>query len=330
MSVTDDALSLEPTQAAQLLMGILSPDAVAEAEKLKDGTSELIHYTTAENAINILKSRTFWLRNARCMNDFLEVQHGLDLLLKVFGGPENPRVLRLYSILDRLSPGEAKTAVETFNTWIPRLPDITFIGCLSLAEVSESTGRLSMWRAYSSQNAGVALILDTSPFLAETDSLKAYSMPVAYLTDEQFALRIDNCLEALDGVVATLGKVPEFFVNYTVFWWLLSMAVSLKHPAFIEEREWRIVYFPEMHKSQIIEEAVETIRGIPQVVQKIPLLHDEENGLIGANPENLLKKIIVGPSEFPLVIKEAFASVLTGMGIENPSDRISVSFIPLR
>ena len=48
-----------------MLMGVLSPDAVAEAKKLEDGTSELIHYTTAENAINILKSKTFWLRKDR-------------------------------------------------------------------------------------------------------------------------------------------------------------------------------------------------------------------------------------------------------------------------
>ena len=321
---------LDPMQAVQLLMNVLSPDAMAEAEKLRNGTSELVHYTTAENALNIIKSKHFWLRNVRCMNDYSEVQHGIGLLVKVFGGLENERVNRLYTILDKISPGEAKSAIETFNTWIPRLPDITFIGCLSQAEVTEHMGRLSMWRAYSSPNAGVALVLDKSPFLAETDELKAYSMPVAYLSDDEFTVRIDSCLDALETVAPSLVGLPDNFVNHTVFWWLLSMAVSLKHPAFHEEREWRIVYFPEMEKSRVIEEHVESVNGIPQVIQKIPLRDNAEDGLVGANPEKLLTKVIIGPSEFPAVISDAFVSLLTGMGFENPADRISISFIPLR
>jgi hypothetical protein len=44
------------------------------------------------------------------------------------------------------------------------------------------------------------------------------------------------------------------------------MSVSLKHPGFYEEREWRIIYFPEMERSSVIEEAVASVRGVPQII----------------------------------------------------------------
>lgn len=325
-----DAVLADPMDAVQALMAVLSPNAIAEAEKLKTGQSQLVHYTTAENAINIIKSERFWLRNVRCMNDYSEVQHGIDLLVKAFGGADNPRINRLYRALDQISVGEAKAGVDAFNEWIPRLPNNTFIGCLSQAELSETTGRLSMWRAYSSPSAGVALVLDKAPFIAETDALKAYSMPVAYLSDELFVSGIDNCLSTLETIAPNFKGVQAGLVQHIVFWWLVSMAVSLKHPAFDEEREWRIVYFPEMAKSDVIEQSVESIRGIPQIVQKIPLMDEPEKGLNGASINKILTKIIIGPSEFPLVIADAFAALLAERGVQNAFERISLSLIPLR
>jgi hypothetical protein len=157
--MTEAATSeLTPQNAVQRLFAILSPNLVEEGRKLAAGESQLVHYTTAENAVNIIRSKSFWLRNVRCMNDYSEVQHGISLLFKVFEGPDNPSIKRLYAALDQVAEGAAKRAVDRFNEWIPKLPDITFIGCLSQADIDESTGRLSMWRAYSSPNSGVALV----------------------------------------------------------------------------------------------------------------------------------------------------------------------------
>jgi hypothetical protein len=321
---------MTPQNAVEQLFAILSPNLIEEARKLEAGESQLVHYTTAENAVNIIRSKTFWLRNVRCMNDFSEVQHGINLLVKVFGGPENPSINKLYAALDPIAPGSAKQAVERFNEWIPRLPDITFIGCLSQADMDETTGRLSMWRAYSSPNSGVALVLDKAPFVAETDALAAYSLPVAYLTDEQFIAGIEGCLDALEKFAPALAGIEAEVIEETIFWWLLCLAVGCKHPGFHEEREWRIIYIPEMWKSQVITQAVETIRGLPQIVQKIPLIDDPENGLFGASPKNLIKKVIIGPTEFPMVQYDAFAALLSEVEIEDVHERLKLSLIPLR
>ena len=320
----------DATGLFEQLYSQVSPKLMEEYERLESGESQLVHYTSAENALQILRSCTFWLRNVRCMNDFSEVQHGINLLVKAFGGPDNHRVDKLYCALDQVAPGAAKKAIDTFNAWISKLPDITFIGCLSLADKNETAGRLSMWRAYAGSGSGVALHLDSTPFDANTDALAAYSLPIAYLTDEEFIEGIDRCLVTLEKMVPELDGTAPDKVEHCIFWWLLSMAVGLKHPGFHEEREWRIVYIPEMWKSESMIESVECIRGLPQIVQKIPLEHNPEKGLFGANPASLFQKVLIGPTEFPTVQFVAFSEVLKSMGVENPDERISLSLIPLR
>jgi hypothetical protein len=328
--VSEDSTAESIPDLLEFLLGLLSPKILEEGLRLQEGVSRLVHYTSAENALNILSTRKFWLRNVSCMNDYSEVQHGIKLLVSAFGGEDNPRINRLYGALDKLAPGAAKAAVEKFNLWIPRLPNITFIGCLSLADADDRYGRLSMWRGYSSSKGGVALVLNNGPFLSETDALGAYSLPVVYFTDEEFLEGIDRSLTGLEEFVPKLDKVDAEIIEHTIFWWLLSLAVGCKHPGFNEEREWRILFIPEMFPSDVIEESVASVNGLPQIVQKIPLENDPEKGLIDASPDKLIHRVIIGPSEFPMVQFDAFAKILKDAGIEKPEERISLSLIPLR
>lgn len=323
-------VTIDPQSAVELLFSILSPDLTTEAAKLASGEYQLVHYTSAENALNILKSDQFWLRNVRCMNDYSEIQHGIELLLRVFNENDDARINRLISIFDQAAEGAAKAAIDAFNSWIPSLPDNTFIGCLSLFDPLDSYGRLSMWRAYSSNRAGVALVMNNQPFLAETDSLKAYSLPVAYVSDQEFADGIDRCLSALEQNIPTIKTLNAETVNNTIFWWLLCLAVGLKHPAFVEEREWRVIYIPSMDRSPVIEEAVESVGGLPQVVQKIPLKDEPQNGLHGADIPQLINKILIGPTEFPLVLRDAFVTALSNKNVPDAEQKVAISFIPLR
>jgi hypothetical protein len=264
------------------------------------------------------------------MNDYSEVQHGIGLLIKVFSDNEHARRNRLFAALDQVAPGAAKDGVAAFDAWIKQLPDATFIGCLTEFDPADTSGRLSMWRAYSTHQAGVALVMNSDPFIRETDALKAYSVPVQYLSDVDFAERMDVCLAAIEQNLDQIRTLPPENITHITFWWLLFLAVSLKHPAFIEEREWRVIYIPSMEKSDTIISAVECIGGIPQVVEKIPLIDDPDKGLDRADINNLLHKIIIGPTEFPLVLFDAFERALTERGVTGAADRISVSFIPLR
>ncbi len=43
------------------------------------GNDELrfVHYTSAEAALSIIRSKRIWMRNTTCMSDYREVKHGI-------------------------------------------------------------------------------------------------------------------------------------------------------------------------------------------------------------------------------------------------------------
>ena len=75
----------------------------------------LVHYTSAASALSIIKSKCIWMRNATCMADYQEVQHGFDILYRFFsdGLSNNPFVRSL----DACVQGAATEAINTFNQW---------------------------------------------------------------------------------------------------------------------------------------------------------------------------------------------------------------------
>jgi hypothetical protein len=46
--------------------------------------ARFVHYTSAEAALKIIKSKRVWMRNTTCMSDYREVQYGYDILNRVF------------------------------------------------------------------------------------------------------------------------------------------------------------------------------------------------------------------------------------------------------
>ena len=46
-------------------------------EELKSRGNKLVHYTSSDNAVNILNGKELWMRNPSIMNDYSELQHGL-------------------------------------------------------------------------------------------------------------------------------------------------------------------------------------------------------------------------------------------------------------
>ena len=263
------------------------------------------------------------------MNDHSEVQHGISLILSVFHAENSKRRDQLIELCNQIAPGAAEEAISAFDRWKVELPAGAFIGCLSEHDPKDELGRLSMWRAYAS-GAGVAIVMSNTPFIAETDELKAYSLPVLYLSDVEFGTAIDKCLNGVESNLKSLKHLDKESLANIIFWWLIFLSVSLKHPAFSEEREWRVIYLPVLERSPVIVEAVETIGKLPQLVQKIPLRDDAAVGLHGADIPNLIQTLIVGPSEFPLVVRDALVAAMRDAKVDTPEDKVRVSWIPLR
>jgi len=141
---------------------------------------------------------------------------------------------------------------------------------------------------------------------------------------------IANILGNIETNIDFLRAIPRDLLVTGIFMMLTMAAVSLKHPGFHEEREWRVVHLPKQYPSSFITSSVEIIGGVPQSVFKLPLKQNEEpESAIMALPR-LIDKVIVGPSSFPGPVAAAFISALKEIGIEDAENRVVVSDIPLR
>ena len=107
-------------------------------------------------------------------------------------------------------------------------------------------------------------------------------------------------------------------------------AACAKHPGFAEEQEWRLVYLPRMGESSVLEKSVDVIQGVPQTVYRIPLKDRPEDGLVGIEIPRLLERVIIGPSNFPWPLYEAFVAELKDAGVENADRKVVISDILLR
>lgn len=282
-----------------------------------------VHYTRAESAMRILQTKQVWLRKTNCLNDFTEVEHGLQCLFNSYEASS------FRSSLDGIFPGIDAEVVALFDRLTPQFRYESYLTCFSEHDDSEDfLGRLSMWRAYGS-GTGVALVMNNAPFFGTSNALNVYSSPVAYYTDKEVA----QSLEEISKSIAVNSEIIRGIGRENVKGWVFNMlkiaALCTKHPGFQEEREWRVVYSPTLGSSPHILRDIENVGGVPQPVHKIPLQNLPEEGFTAAIP-NLIDRIIIGPTEYPSAIRDAFIQLLFEAGLEDAIHRVAVSQIPLR
>jgi len=310
------------------IIELFSPHYLERQQYINANNIKFVQYTSAEAAMSIIKNKEVWLRNCLCMNDFSEVEHGLDCLINAFSRGEQSSPFQ--TTLESIFPGIIKEFADIFDSWIPTFKSSTFIACVSEHPPEEDQyGRLSMWRAYGG-NRGVALVLNKEPFLAESDAFHAYTNPVLYKDSEGFYKDFGALTERLEQekeFLLELGKDTVVNILFNIF---KNTALSLKHPGFIEEREWRVVYSPSIMKSDYVESDIEVIDKVPQRVHKIPLKDIPEENFYGATVPKFIDKIIIGPTEHQSVMQQTFIELLTEAGDENAQEKVIVSGIPLR
>lgn len=314
---TDFAKKIEP---------IFMPYASDKQRTIAEKGGRYVHYTSAENALKIIHGKEFWMRDTRCMNDYSEVQHGLAQLNRYFDDQSRNNSFR--SLLDSCGEGIAASAFSMFGQNWTNILQSTFITCLSEHDDTEDQhGRLSMWRSYGRGSAGVAIVLKLA---ASVDPMQLFLSPVAYFGPDQVMAEIERIATNIDANRSFLREIDRGIVARSVYMMLMMAALSLKHPGFHEEREWRVIHSPMQFPSRFVPMTLETIGGIPQHVCKIPLQNIPEEGITGIAIPDLVDRVIIGPSVYPGPIAIAFVAALTQAGIPDAGSRVVISDIPLR
>jgi hypothetical protein len=210
----------------------------------------LWHYTSMEGLIGILNEHCLRASAITCLNDESEVRAGINFLRPLLSEACASAQCsdRVRNLLTELG-GQLASMNEIHQRKEPRL----FVSCFS-----EAHNQLSQWRGYGAGATGVAI-----GFAAEgLQSLEAADHAGVVLTR---ALYLDN-LEArardlfarlaapLDGLLAQCeiaehehdGSTADAFKRLTTAIKSLAanavirIVAAMKHPAFVEEKEWRL------------------------------------------------------------------------------------------
>lgn len=286
-----------------------------------------VHYTNAEAAVSMIKNNQVWMRKASLMNDFMEIEHGLECLNHSYTGEAGAHFRK---VIDDLFPDLSRELENLINGWIPDFRTGTFLTSLSEHNnYEDENGRLSMWRAYGG-NTGVGLVLNPHVFLTATDALRAYTSPVSYFTPDEFKVEFDAITNNLKSETSFLKSFGRESVLGHLFAMFRFAAICTKHPGFSEEKEWRIIYSPSLEKSQQITEEIISLNGVPQTICKIPLVDIPDENLIGAEIPSLIDRIIVGPNEHANEVSLTLTKLLDKAGMKDPASKVIISGIPLR
>jgi hypothetical protein len=269
------------------------------------------------------------MRNTTCMSDYREVSHGHDALNRFFAIDGSREAF--HAAVNGCFPNLAEETLWHLAQSRQTAQLQTYTTSISEHDNREDAhGRLSMWRAFGSSSARVAMVIRVDLDIGKNISLGAELSPVAYFTDQEFAIQLNKVIANIRENQEYLRGIERQVLQAQLSAMLASAAICLKHEGFHEEREWRVIHSPTRHSAEHIQFSIEVIGGLPQRVYKIPLRSSAEAGITGLDPDELIDRVIIGPTQYPFAMFDAFVSVLTDAGVREAANRVVISQIPVR
>jgi hypothetical protein len=264
------------------------------------------------------------------MVDYREVQHGFGIFKNFFDDATKRK--KFIDALDMCSAGAAVEAIDLFNkAWSNTVPMETYIASLSEHPERENVhGRLSMWRAFGTSPARVAIVLNIPSDSLASLALGIQFSPVAYLPEKAAHKVVDDISANIHTECAFLRGLGHPVLVQMVFRMLLSGVVCLKHEGFGEECEWRAIYQPKILASTLMKSTTKVIAGVPQVVYEIPMDVTASPELADLDFAKMFDHLIIGPSPYVWPMYQAFVDALTDAGIADAAKRLVPSGIPIR
>lgn len=298
---------------------VLYKDFDDRKEQFKQGKFNLAHYTSSKTATNILKNNQIWLCNVQYMNDYSEISNGIDLFNNVIYNSKEGKLL--CNALNKISP-------NMFNLLVKALEKIkykfmeTYVFCLTEFNNEDTVfGRLSMWRAYANKD-GVALVFNNK-ILQDIPNIDFLSM--YYFDENDLQKECYKLASEIEKNYDSIRQIPLQELINLLFTKIAYSYLSLKHKAFSEEREWRVLYNScFMQNNNSLELSLENCFDTPRFVYKFDL---EKAGL---KIDDILEKILIGPSNNSKQLRDVFIKILKDKGIANAEERVICTNIPLR
>ena len=298
--------------------------------RLQNDPPLLAHYTSIPVLEKILRDKEIWLSNPLFMNDLHEMRFGLNEgalifddndLLKEAGG-SSERALKLAQYF--------KFYFSKFDT---EAAFDTYIFCVSEHDKDDRDGLLSMWRGYGSQGNGAAIVFNPANVTFIPNSILTLAI-VSYGTTEKRITELRDALKRWAQITASL-EIPDsklHLASHAAFAFLRNYALTTKHSGFSEEREWRLIYLKDNDSEGLLRQSLGHHIGPRGVEPKLKLKIAPIAGVTSDDfsLDNLVHKIILGPSVSSPLAVQSVTRMLEGIGSSGYKDRIEASSIPLR
>jgi len=288
------------------------------------------HYTSVATLEKILQGDELWFSNPLYMNDYEELRYGMNT------GASEFRTHR--GLIEACGSARVHAKlVESFDELFHRFDTEhaldTYVLCLTEHDPQNNDGVLSMWRGYGANGGGVALVFDASKLPAVEDSPFIVSK-VQYANHPTRLQWIDNKLSALAEVLRASAPSDDDLHQVAHAWIerLKLFALFTKHDGFSEEKEWRIVYFPDRDRdrslTQMLGYAV-TPKGVEPKL-RVRLKELPGSTAQGLSLESLIERIILGPSLSTVLAAGSLRRMLELNGRHTLAQKILPSSIPYR
>jgi hypothetical protein len=186
---------------------------------------ELFQYTSISGLLGIVQSKTLWASNIHYLNDVQEFNRGLNVVREVLDQRcDDPR-----------SSSDEVVFVRRLSAYVAKILKLNVF----VASFSEVPDLLSQWRGYTPTGKGVCIGFYSADLAAAGNREGLRLVKVVYEPDAQLRVAI----EVVDQAVREFRKNPNTAEEIALqFVTLLALIVPLmKHRAFAEEREWRLV-----------------------------------------------------------------------------------------
>jgi len=186
---------------------------------------QLYHYTSFGGLLGIVQSKSMWASDIHYLNDEQEFEFGLATLRDVIRENET----RVAKESDR----------DLLRVLAAQMDHVVATNVL-VASFSEVDDLLSQWRGYCPNGKGVSIGFFASDLSRAAELQHFRLVKVAYGTDIARKVATELVANALSmdvhGGLEALRGVAEYFALQVSL-----IGPALKHDAFSEEREWRLV-----------------------------------------------------------------------------------------
>lgn len=194
----------------------------------------LYHYTGIGTLVGLAEkeNRAFWASHVGYMNDSKEMLHACEEVMKYVAMPS-------FIFGDK----EHSEFLNAFRRWLDQesaSPPNLFIFSLS-----EEQSLLSQWRSYTPHGKGISIGFSTGLVRTIAKENNSKLGKCVYTMPEQCNL-IESLINELWILFNSAGTENESFVNCIHFFNtqrnnILQVLALIKHEAFAEEQEWRLI-----------------------------------------------------------------------------------------